>query len=109
MNRAWASFLDHSKGTRTQDMFTQNSGKIIRNSTTPMKTFYRYLKKLTSSSTFKCYKFQNQIRVDVYFCTEDAANFFINKHIEIRGKPIPFICKAKQILKVTIKGVDIQA
>ena len=32
--------------------------------------------------------------VDVYFHTEDATNFFINKHIEIRGKPIPFTHKA---------------
>ena len=43
--------------------------------------------------------------IDIYFRTEDAANFFVQKHIEIRGKPIPFIRKAKRVLKVTIKGV----
>ena len=43
--------------------------------------------------------------IDVYFTTEDAAQFFINKHIEIRGKLIPFIRKAKRILKVTINGI----
>ena len=43
--------------------------------------------------------------IDVYFSTEHAAQFFIDKHIEIRGKPIPFIRKAKRILKVTINGV----
>ena len=43
--------------------------------------------------------------IDIYFRTEDAANFFIEKHIEIRGKPIPFIRKAKKVLEVTIKGV----
>ena len=43
--------------------------------------------------------------IDVYFSTEYAAQFFIDKHIEIRGKPIPFIRKAKRILKVTINGV----
>ena len=43
--------------------------------------------------------------IDIYFRTEDAANFFVHKHIEIRGKPIPFIRKAKRVLKVTIKGV----
>ena len=42
---------------------------------------------------------------DVYFNTEDAAQFFVNKHIEIRGKPIPFIRKAKRILRVTINGI----
>ena len=44
--------------------------------------------------------------IDVYFRTEDAAVFFINKHIEIRGKPIPFIQKAKRVLRVMIKGVQ---
>ena len=43
--------------------------------------------------------------IDVYFTTEDAAQFFVNKHIEIRGKLIPFIRKAKRILKVTINGI----
>ena len=43
--------------------------------------------------------------IDVYFRTEDAADFFVKKHIEIRGKPIPFIRKAKRILKVTVKDV----
>ena len=43
--------------------------------------------------------------IDIYFRTEDAANFFVQKHVEIRGKPIPFIRKAKRVLKVTIKGV----
>ena len=41
----------------------------------------------------------------MYFRTEDAAKFFLNKHIEIRGKPIPFVRKAKRILCVTIKGI----
>lgn len=41
----------------------------------------------------------------MYFCTADAGNFFINKHREIRDKLIPFIRKAKRVLKVTIKGV----
>ena len=43
--------------------------------------------------------------VDVLFRTEDAADFFVKKHIEIRGKPIPFIRKAKRILRVTVEGV----
>ena len=43
--------------------------------------------------------------VDVLFRTEDAADIFVKKHIEIRGKPIPFIRKAKRILRVTVKGV----
>ena len=43
--------------------------------------------------------------IDVYFRTEDAADFFVKKHIEIRGKLIPFIRKAKRILRVTVKDV----
>ena len=43
--------------------------------------------------------------IGIYFRTEDATNFCVEKHIEIRGKPIPFIGKAKRVLKVTIKGV----
>ena len=43
--------------------------------------------------------------LDVYFTTEDAAQFFVNIHIKIRGKRIPFIRKAKCILKVTINGI----
>ena len=42
---------------------------------------------------------------DVLFRTEDATDIFVKKHIEIRGKPIPFIRKAKRILRVTVKGV----
>ena len=44
--------------------------------------------------------------IDVFFRTEDAADFFVKKHIEIRGKPIPFIRKAKRILRITVKGVN---
>ena len=40
-----------------------------------------------------------------HFSTEDAAQFFVDRHIEIRGKPIPFIRKAKRILTVTINGI----
>ena len=43
--------------------------------------------------------------IDVYFRTEDATVFSIINHIEIRGKPIPFIQKAKRVLRVMIKGV----
>ena len=43
--------------------------------------------------------------IDILFRTEDAAEFFIQKHVEIRGKPIPFIRKAKRVLRVTIKGI----
>ena len=43
--------------------------------------------------------------IDVLFRTEDATDIFVKKHIEIRGKPIPFIRKAKRILRVTVKGV----
>ena len=31
--------------------------------------------------------------------------FFVSQHIEVRGKPLPFIRKAKHILKVVVKGV----
>ena len=43
--------------------------------------------------------------IDIRFRTEDAADFFVRKHIEIREKPVPFIRKAKRILMVVIKGV----
>ena len=43
--------------------------------------------------------------INVYFNTEVAAQFFVNKHIEIRGKPVPFIRNAKRILRVTISGI----
>ena len=43
--------------------------------------------------------------IDVYFSTEDASQFFIDKHVEIKGKLIPFITKAKRILRVTINGI----
>ena len=33
--------------------------------------------------------------IDVFFRTEDAADMFVKHHISIRGKPIPFIRKAK--------------
>ena len=39
------------------------------------------------------------------FRTEDAADFFVSKHIEVRGKLLPFVGKAKRILKVAVKGV----
>ena len=43
--------------------------------------------------------------IDVYFSKEDAVQFFVDKHIEIRGKPIPFIRKAERILRVNINGI----
>ena len=43
--------------------------------------------------------------IDVLFRTEDAADIFVKKHIEISGKPIPFIGKAKRIFRVTVKEV----
>ena len=43
--------------------------------------------------------------INIWYRTEGAADFFVSKHIEVRGKPITFIRKAKRILKVTIKGV----
>lgn len=42
---------------------------------------------------------------DAYFSTADAAQFSIDKHVEIRGKPILFIWKANRILRVTINGI----
>ena len=41
--------------------------------------------------------------IDIRFRMEDAADFLLSKHIEIRGKPIPFLRKAKRILKITVK------
>ena len=46
--------------------------------------------------------------VDMLFRREDATDFFVKKHIEIRGKPIPLIRKAKRILRVTVKGVHLE-
>lgn len=43
--------------------------------------------------------------IDMYFSTEHAAEFFIGKPVEVSGKPIPFIRKAKRILWVTTKGI----
>ena len=57
----------------------------------------KYLELLQISKTNKS--------VDIRFRTEDAADFFVSQHVEIRGKPIPFIRKAKRVLKVVIKGV----
>ena len=39
------------------------------------------------------------------FRTEDAADFLVNKHIEVRAKLLPFVRKAKRILKLVVKGV----
>ena len=39
------------------------------------------------------------------FKTEDGADFFINQHIEVRGKPLPLVRKAKWVLKVVLKWV----
>ena len=41
--------------------------------------------------------------IDMFFRTEDAADFFVKKHMKIRGKPILFIRKAKRT--VTVKGI----
>ena len=39
------------------------------------------------------------------FPTEDVADFLVNKHIGVREKLLPFVRKAKRILKVMVKGV----
>ena len=36
---------------------------------------------------------------------EEAADMFVKKHIMIMGKAIPFIRKAKRILRMTVEGV----
>ena len=43
--------------------------------------------------------------IDMFFRTEEAADMFVEQHITIRGKPIPFTRKAKRILHVAVKGV----
>ena len=57
----------------------------------------QYLELLQVSKTNKS--------VDIRFRIEEAADFFVFKHIEVRGKPVPFIRKAKLFQKVVIKGV----
>ena len=57
----------------------------------------QYLELLQISKTNKS--------LDIRFRTEYAADFFVLQHIEVRGKPIPFIRKAMRVLKVVIKGV----
>ena len=42
---------------------------------------------------------------DVFFRTEDAADMIVKRHIVNWVKPIPFIRKAKRILRVIVKGV----
>ena len=71
-----------------------------------MRTYCKFLRRPSSSNTWKSCRYQNQTKsIDVYFSTEDAAQFFVDRHIEIRGKPIPFIRKEKRILTVTINGI----
>lgn len=43
--------------------------------------------------------------IDIVFPTEDVADFLINKHKGVRKKLLPFVRKAKRILKVMVKGV----
>ena len=43
--------------------------------------------------------------IDMMFKTEDTADFFFDQHMEVRGKPLPFVRKAKRVLKVVVKGV----
>ena len=44
---------------------------------------HRYLRLLQISRPSKY--------IDIMFKIEDAANFFMNQYIEVRGKPLPFI------------------
>lgn len=76
------SFLDLSKGTRTQDMSMQSLRKIIRSSTSRMKTFYKYLKRPTSLSTSNFYKSQNQIRVSMCISAQQMQEIFSLINIE---------------------------
>ena len=89
MRKAWSLSLGLSGVGRTPGTCLPNSPNSIRISTSPMKMCYSCV---TS--------------IDIQLCTEDAADFFVNRHIEIHGKPVPFIRKAKRILKVAIKGVQ---
>ena len=35
--------------------------------------------------------------IDIMFKTEDAADFFVNQHMEVREKPLSFVRKAKRV------------
>ena len=40
------------------------------------------------------------------FQTEDVADFFVSQHMEVREQPLPFVRKAKRILKVVVKEMS---
>lgn len=42
------------------------------------------------------------------FKREDLADYFVLQHLEIKGKLLSFIRKAKDILNVVIKGVHLK-
>ena len=42
------------------------------------------------------------------FKTEDLSDYFVLQHLEIKCKLLSFIRKAKEILKVVIKGVHLK-
>ena len=87
-------------------IYMQSFQKIIRNLILHMRTYCKFLRRPSSSNTWKSCRYQSQTKsIDVYFSTEDAAQFFVDRHIEIRGKRIPFIRKAKRILTVTINDI----
>ena len=105
MNRAWVLSLAPSEINETQGMFMPSSPKNKEFDYTHKDllqileeaNLLKYLQLLQISKPNKS--------INVYFSTEHAAEFFIGKHVEVRGKPIPFIRKAKRILRVTIKGI----
>ena len=121
---------DPEKGKNTNQnpnlLYEENLGFIPRNhggKGDPRYVFCKFKKEyknfdFTNEEILECVEELNLLKylqllqiskpnksIDIIFRTEDAADFFINQHIEIRGKPLPFIRKAKRILKVVIKGV----
>ena len=69
-----------------------------------MKISSTYWKIWVYYHSCKFSKSQNQTKAQTcFFRTEDAVDFFVKKHIKIRGKPILFK-KAKRIC-VTVKGI----
>ena len=105
MKKAWGLFLVHMVLATIPGLSLLNFKKIIRNLTTVTKISWNILRKLTSSNIRLLQISKPNKSIDIMFKTEDAADFLINQHIEVRGKPLPFVRKAKQVLKVVVKGV----
>ena len=69
-------FIPSSQGKEIQDIYMQSFQKIIRNLILHMRTYCKFLRRPTSSNTWKSCRYQSQIKASTYISAQNMLHNF---------------------------------